>query len=192
MPGNALTEKATNLQLKNAQLEEQIETLKSEHAETRKALDVARELGSPEAQKKYHDMELQMASIKEEQAELYKTQGQNAQRLLEMVETTKSQETTLKKQSEEINRLNALISSLTIKLQDSQELIKEKDGVIQIVRDELATHQLEIVQREEQLKESEARVKALEAENNQLVERWILLKQGEAQKMNEVNEFVET
>ncbi|KAI8855020.1 WD40-repeat-containing domain protein [Chytridium lagenaria] len=130
-------------------------------------------------------MEQLVQSLKDEQTELYKTQGQNAQRLLDMVETIKTQEQGIKKQTDEIQRLTSSLSSLTVKWKDAVELIKEKDGVIQILKDELATHQLELVQREEQLKESEDKVKKLEAENRQIVERWILLKQEEAQKMNE-------
>ncbi|KAJ3052666.1 hypothetical protein HK097_005904 [Rhizophlyctis rosea] len=62
---------------------------------------------------------------------------------------------------------------------------------MQILHDELAAHQLELSQKEEQLKTSEAQRKLLEAENTQLVNRWMLLKQEEAAKMNEANEFVE-
>ncbi|KAJ3109080.1 hypothetical protein HDU97_009198 [Phlyctochytrium planicorne] len=138
------------------------------------------------------EMEQQIKSLKDEQSDLYKTQGQNAQRLLDMVETIKNHETTIKRQAEEIQRLNSAMSGLTVKWRDAIELIKEKDGVIQILKDELATHQLELVQREEQLKEKEERVAKLEQENKQLVERWILLKNDEAQKMNEVNDLIES
>ncbi|KAI9335302.1 WD40-repeat-containing domain protein [Obelidium mucronatum] len=82
-------------------------------------------------------------------------------------------------------------STLNIRLRDAFELLKEKDGVIQILKDEMAALQLELVQREEQLKNSSEQVKKLESENSQLVDRWVKLKQEEASRMNEANEFVE-
>ena len=62
----------------------------------------------------------------------------------------------------------------------------------QILKDELATLQLELIQREDQLKEYKEKSKKLESENSDLVDRWILSKQQEAAKMNEANDFVET
>jgi autophagy-related protein 16-1 len=56
---------------------------------------------SPEAQQKYANMEKRIVELEKEQADLYKTQGQNAQRLVEMVETLKTNEVALRKQQEE-------------------------------------------------------------------------------------------
>jgi autophagy-related protein 16-1 len=81
---------------------------------------------------------------------------------------------------------------MTRKLNDSMELLGEKDRVIQILRDELAAHQLELVQKEEQFSESSVKRKELEAENRILLERWISLKEKEASQMNEANAFVES
>ncbi|KAJ3216547.1 histone H2B [Dinochytrium kinnereticum] len=169
---NTLTAKSAALQEKNASLEAQMDMLRAQNEDLMKVAAAAKEYGSPQAQKRFQEMEQQLQAMKDKEAELYKTQGQNAQRF--------------------IQRLSSSLSTLTIKWKDSIELVKEKDGVIQILRDELATHQLELVQREEQLKESEEKLRKLEQENKQLVERWILLKQEEAQKINEVNEFVES
>ncbi|KAJ3039001.1 hypothetical protein HDV00_012688 [Rhizophlyctis rosea] len=133
-----------------------------------------------------------LENLKKENADLYRTQGQNAQRLLELMDTSKTQEQTIATLTHENAESRATASRLTVLLQDSQSLVKEKDNTIQILHDELAAHQLELGQKEEQLRTSEARCKQLEAENMQLVDRWMLLKQEEAAKMNEANEFVET
>jgi autophagy-related protein 16 len=60
------------------------------------------------------------------------------------------------------------------------------------LRDELAAHQLELVQREVQWKEATELSKKLQLENQQLVERYMILKQEQMSKINEANEHVET
>ncbi|KAJ3408075.1 hypothetical protein HDV05_005151 [Chytridiales sp. JEL 0842] len=189
---NALSLKAVQLQERKEALEAQVELQRLQLAEAQKAVAAASELGSPEAQKRYMDMEQQVAAMKDELGDLYKTQSQNAQRMLDIVQTNKEHEGTIKRQTEEIQRLTNAQSLLSVKLRDTAELVREKDHVIQILKDELATHQLELVQREEQLKEANEKIQKLEGENRQLVDRWMQMKMDEAAKMNEANEFVET
>ncbi|KAI9015880.1 WD40-repeat-containing domain protein [Phycomyces nitens] len=62
--------------------------------------------------------------------------------------------------------------------------LREKNVVIQILQDELATLQLEIVTTED-------RSKKLRKENDQLLQRWMNLKNEEAEKMNEATQFYE-
>ena len=88
------------------------------------------------------------------------------------------------------NLLKKSLDTTSKKLQDASDLIKEKDGVIQILHDELATHQLELVQKESKLAETEKKLRDLEAENKNLVERWMAQKQKEATEMNEVNDYM--
>ena len=47
-------------------------------------------------------------------------------------------------------------------------------------------------QREAQLKEAKDQVTKLSQENRQLLDRWMEMKQNEANRLNEANEFVET
>ena len=72
-----------------------------------------------------------------------------------------------------------------MKLLDKDHLVQEKDRIITIIRDELSAHALELTHKEQ-------RVSELEAENRVLVERWLKRSQEEAEKMNEVNAFMET
>ncbi|KAJ3377437.1 hypothetical protein HDU80_003272 [Chytriomyces hyalinus] len=182
-----------------AQLEARVAALTAQSAEAAAALANAQALGSTHAQRKSADMEAQIAALKEEQRETYKTQSLNAQRLLEMVETIQTFEHTKKVMTDELSNsppTNAKFATanavLNAKLRDATELLREKDAVIQIVKDEMAALQLELVQREEQLKASNDKLKKLDSENAELVDRWIKLKQDEAAKMNEANEFVES
>ena len=77
------------------------------------------------------------------------------------------------------------------KIDDFSGLVKEKDRVIEILKDELAAHQLELVQREEQLKKEKEKGKILEVENKTLVDRWMMEKEKDANKMNEANEIIQ-
>ncbi|KAJ3327653.1 hypothetical protein HDU76_011377 [Blyttiomyces sp. JEL0837] len=189
---NSVLVKATALEERTNILQQQLDQVRSQYADASKALANLEEVGTPQAQKKFADIEEQNLSLKREIADLYKTQGQNAQRLVEALEVNRQNDASIKRQQEDLQDLTATNSHLSMRLRDALELIKEKDSLIQILKDELATHQLELVQREEQLRESNEKVRKLEGENRQLVERWMLLKQEEAKKMNEANEFVET
>ncbi|KAJ3365355.1 hypothetical protein HDU91_002237 [Kappamyces sp. JEL0680] len=79
-------------------------------------------------------------------------------------------------------------ASLRRQLHDGAGLVKEKDRVIEILKDELAAHQLELVQREEQLRKTLDELHVLEKDNKALVNRWMLQKEKDANKMNEAIE----
>ncbi|KAJ3092769.1 hypothetical protein HK102_003032 [Quaeritorhiza haematococci] len=189
---NSLLHKTSHLTEEKSQLENELRVLGSRLEDALKSAAAAKQFGSPEAQRKFVDLEKQLGKLKDERTDLFKTQAENAQRLLELMETVKKQEEIIKSSSEEKQKLTTSVNSLNVRVSDFQDLVREKDGVIQILKDELAIVKLELDQREEQLKQKEARVKQLETENKHLVDRWMLAKQEEARKMNEANEFVET
>ncbi|KAI9009745.1 WD40-repeat-containing domain protein [Gaertneriomyces semiglobifer] len=138
------------------------------------------------------ELEKTIAQLKDERADLYKSQSINSMKMLELLEGTRLNEAKVEEVADENKTLKASLTQLQLKFADVQELIKEKDHVIQILKDELATHQLELHQREAELKKAQESNRSLEHENKQLIDRWILLKQDEARRVNEANEFVET
>ncbi|KAJ3274962.1 hypothetical protein HDV01_001826 [Terramyces sp. JEL0728] len=138
------------------------------------------------------DLQSELANLKEEQKDFYKTNSVNAQRIVSLIDNVQSLQTELAQLKTERDTLQKTSSQMTVKVKDLEELINEKDRVIQILRDELQAHQLELVQRESQLESAQSKVKELENENQDLIRRWISEKEKEAQKINEVNEFVET
>eukprot|EP00842_Homolaphlyctis_polyrhiza_P006848 jgi/Hompol1/752/HPOL_000538-RA len=174
------------------QLEQQLASLKAVAAETSAQLAVAREQGNPDILKQLADHAAEIKTLKDERAELYRVNASNSQRVLTLLDESRERSDTIKSLSDRVEQLTAANKTLATKLSDRDELLKEKDHVIQILRDELATHQLELVQREEQLREKEKRVLELEMDNKTLLDRWMLQKQKEAAQMNEANEFVET
>lgn len=70
------------------------------------------------------------------------------------------------------------------KNQEMTELVREKDITIQVIQDELATLQLEMVKLDE-------RQRDLERENAQLLQRWLKKMNEEADRMNAENIFLE-
>ncbi|KAJ3019794.1 hypothetical protein HKX48_001767 [Thoreauomyces humboldtii] len=174
-----------------ATLRNQLAVLRIDHAQALELAASAKAFGSPDAARRLTELEGQVRELKDERSDLYKTQGQNAQKLLELMESVQKSDINMAHLQEENAKLTSTLGTVSIKLRDVEELIREKDHVIEILRDELATHQLELVQREEQLAQREKRVTSLEEENRTLIERWIVLKQEQAARMNEANEYVE-
>ncbi|KAI0757176.1 ATG16-domain-containing protein [Daedaleopsis nitida] len=129
-------------------------------------------------------LESQISSLRDELATVYKTQGQNAQRLLAMNETLREKEELSRVDSENLRKYRDEIAVLRKKVEQHNELMAEKDRTAQILHDEINTLQLELSQIEE-------RNQNLTKDNAKLLQRWLDAKQAEANRMNEANEFYE-
>ncbi|KZT06796.1 ATG16-domain-containing protein [Laetiporus sulphureus 93-53] len=129
-------------------------------------------------------LESQISSLRDELATVYKTQGQNAQRLLAMNETLREKEELARVESENFRKAREDIAALRKKVEQHNELMAEKDRTAQILHDEINTLQLELSQIEE-------RNATLTKDNAKLLQRWLDAKQAEVNKMNEANEFYE-
>ncbi|KAA1468619.1 ATG16-domain-containing protein [Dentipellis sp. KUC8613] len=129
-------------------------------------------------------LESQISSLRDELATVYKTQGQNAQRLLAMNETLREKEELARMDSDALRKTREEITNLRRKVDQHAEVMAEKDRTAQILHDEISTLQLELGQIEE-------RNQNLTRDNAKLLQRWLDAKQTEANKMNEANEFYE-
>ncbi|KAF7319958.1 Autophagy protein 16 [Mycena kentingensis (nom. inval.)] len=129
-------------------------------------------------------LESQISSLRDELATVYKTQGQNAQRLLAMNETLREKEELSRVDSEGLRKARDELAVLRRKVDQHNELMAEKDRTVQILHDEISTLQLELGQIED-------RNQTLTKDNAKLLQRWLDAKQAEANKVNEANEFYE-
>ncbi|KAI0296574.1 ATG16-domain-containing protein [Russula brevipes] len=129
-------------------------------------------------------LESQISSLRDELATVYKTQGQNAQRLLAMNETLREKEELARIESEALRKAREDISHLKRKVDQHAELMTEKDRTAQVLHDEISTLQLELGQIEE-------RNQNLTRDNAKLLQRWLDAKQAEVNRMNEANDFYE-
>ncbi|KAJ2470504.1 hypothetical protein GGI02_002885 [Coemansia sp. RSA 2322] len=140
--------------------------------------------GNSLAQQRIADLEREVESLKEERTVLYRTQGTNAQRLLDLSDKMRETDERLRQQDLEISDSHEALRRATSKMGDMQTALKEKDGSIQILQDEMSALQLEIVHIEE-------RSRKLQAENDDLVRRWLKKMNEEAEKVNEVTQELE-
>lgn len=79
-------------------------------------------------------LESQISSLRDELATVYKTQGQNAQRLLAMTETLREKEEFSRLESEQLRKSREEITALRKKVDQHNELMAEKDRTAQVRR----------------------------------------------------------
>jgi autophagy-related protein 16 len=77
-------------------------------------------------------LETQISSLRDELANLYKTQGQNAQRLLSMNETLREKEELSRIDTENLRKSREELSALRRKVDQHAELMAEKDRTVQV------------------------------------------------------------
>ncbi|KAG0290612.1 hypothetical protein BGZ96_005925 [Linnemannia gamsii] len=181
---NGLVQKLTFYVDQNKHLESSAQSSKDQHDKMARQVNVLREQGSPMNQKKSAELEAQVARLKEEQAEHYKSQATNTQRLLDMNDVLHVKEANLAQGKEDIRRLTESNTFLARKNQEMVELVNEKNVTIQVIQDELTTLQLEMSKLDE-------RQRDLERENAQLLQRWLKKMNEEADRMNAGNAFLE-
>ncbi|KAI9503401.1 autophagy-related protein 16, partial [Coemansia spiralis] len=136
------------------------------------------------AQQRITELEKEVEGLKEERTLLYRTQATNAQRLLDLSDRMRDTDERMRQQDLDIADSQEALRRANNKLNDVQATVKEKDGTIEILQDELSALQLEIVQIEE-------RCARLQGENDDLVKRWLKKMNEEAEKVNEVTRELE-
>lgn len=129
-------------------------------------------------------LESQISSLRDEMAAVYKTQGQNAQRLLAMNETLREKEEVSRLASEELRRAKDDALVLRRKVEQHNDLMSEKNDRVQTLTDEIQALELELNQVNE-------RNQVLKQDNASLLSRWIDKMNDEAEKMNTANTFYE-
>lgn len=77
-------------------------------------------------------LESQISSLRDELATVYKTQGQNAQRLLSMNETLREKEELSRIDSENLRKTREDLAVFKRKVDQHAELMAEKDRTLQV------------------------------------------------------------
>lgn len=77
-------------------------------------------------------LESQISSLRDELATVYKTQGQNAQRLLSMNETLREKEELSRVDTENLRKARDEVAVLRKKVEQHSELMAEKDRTAQV------------------------------------------------------------
>ncbi|KAF8307513.1 ATG16-domain-containing protein [Clavulina sp. PMI_390] len=126
----------------------------------------------------------EISSLRDEVAAVYRTQSQNAQRLLSMTETLRDKEEMLRIESDQLRKAREELATLKRKIEQHDELMAEKDRGIQVLHDEIQSLNLE-------LNQVTIRNEALKVDNASLLQRWIDHQNDAAAKMNSANSFYE-
>ena len=77
-------------------------------------------------------LESQISTLRDELAAVYKTQGQNAQRLLAMNETLREKEEQLRVETQNYRKASDDLAVLTRKVDQHAELMAEKDRTAEV------------------------------------------------------------
>ncbi|ELU43248.1 ATG16 domain-containing protein [Rhizoctonia solani AG-1 IA] len=125
-------------------------------------------------------LESQITALRDELAAVYKTQGQNAQRLLSMNETLREKEEQTRLNLEELRHTKEELERLRKITKDHKEQIEEKNRALQVLTDEAQAHHLEMSQIEQRNEE-------LKKDNAGLLQRWLDHMNDAANKMNHAN-----
>ncbi|KAG9025450.1 hypothetical protein FRB95_010133 [Tulasnella sp. JGI-2019a] len=129
-------------------------------------------------------LESQISSLRDEMAAVYKTQGQNAQRLLAMNETLREKEEVARSGADELRRTKEEVIALRRKVDQHNDLTAEKDERLQTLHDEIQALELELNQVTD-------RNAVLKQDNASLLSRWLDKMNEETEKMNTANLFYE-
>lgn len=89
-------------------------------------------------------LESQISSLRDELATVYKTQGQNAQRLLSMNETLREKEELSRIDSENLRKTRDELAVFRRKVEQHNELMAEKDRTAQVCSTYSITFQFEL------------------------------------------------
>jgi autophagy-related protein 16 len=77
-------------------------------------------------------LESQISTLRDELTTVYKTQGQNAQRLLSMNETLREKEEASRLDTENLRKTREEVAALRKKVEQHAELMAEKDRTAQV------------------------------------------------------------
>ncbi|UZJ51282.1 hypothetical protein CBS101457_000602 [Exobasidium rhododendri] len=132
----------------------------------------------------FASVEVQLKTARDELSTLYKTQSQNAQKLISLNEQMREKDDQERDASEDTRRLNDEMNRIKRKVGDLRGVVDEKDKMIQMLQDELSALSLE-------LNQVELRNDDLRRDNASLLQRWLDRMNDEAEKMNEGNRFLQ-
>nr|CAG8494887.1 14529_t:CDS:10 [Entrophospora candida] len=182
---NSLVKKLGKFADRNAELEISQSSAIEHHVILSQELEKLKRFGSEANIKRNIELEEEVRKLREERDESYKTQGQNAQKLLDLTDVLNQHIELNKKNQEEILRLTDSNTNLNKKVDLSVQVIREKEVNIQILQDELAALQLELSKLEEKMHD-------LKNENHQLLQRWLKKKNEETAHDGEIHTIAST
>lgn len=128
------------------------------------------------------DTEGTISSLRAELSDLYKTQTQNAQRLLSLNDEVKERQETAQANQEELKLLRMSHTNMIQKFDDQSTSLKGKDEQISSLQDNI-TQLLVDISNLEQINMN------LEIQNEDIVANWLEKIERDAKRLNEANKL---
>eukprot|EP00058_Branchiostoma_floridae_P007788 XP_002593276.1 hypothetical protein BRAFLDRAFT_123636 [Branchiostoma floridae] len=178
---NKLFESADTLKSQNVQLQLQTERLKQDKLDLEvKVLDSSANSGTGKGEKT-QALEQKLFKLQEELTELHRRKGENAQQIIDLNSALQEKEKVLSEKENRLLDTETHLEALKAECRNLEQAILEKDALHQALRDEHQALQMTFSALEDKLRKTQA-------ENQDLVERWLQQKSRDADKMNFEND----
>ncbi|KAI8514282.1 hypothetical protein Bbelb_086060 [Branchiostoma belcheri] len=179
---NKLFESADTLKSQNVQLQLQTERLKQDKLDLEvKVLDASANAGTGSKGEKTQALEQKLFKLQEELTELHRRKGENAQQIIDLNSALQEKEKVLAEKENKLLDTETHLEALKTECRNLEQAILEKDALHQALRDEHQALQMTFSALEDKLRKTQA-------ENQELVERWLQQKSRDADKMNFEND----
>ncbi|XP_066266128.1 autophagy-related protein 16-1-like isoform X1 [Branchiostoma lanceolatum] len=178
---NKLFESADTLKSQNVQLQLQTERLKQDKLDLEvKVLDTSANSGTGKGEKT-QALEQKLFKLQEELTELHRRKGENSQQIIDLNSALQEKEKILTEKENKLLDTETHLEALKAECRNLEQAILEKDALHQALRDEHQALQMTFSALEDKLRKTQA-------ENQELVERWLQQKSRDADKMNFEND----
>ncbi|XP_017770678.1 PREDICTED: autophagy-related protein 16-1-like isoform X2 [Nicrophorus vespilloides] len=174
---NRLFENANALRSENLQLSIQNEKLKADTG----SQPISNASGDSKLTERIQFLEQKVLVQQEELTELHRRKGENAQQIIDLNVKLQEREKVLALKETSLEEALSSNSVLKVEIRMHESNMKEMENLTQMLRDEHQALQLAFNLLEDKLRK-------VQDENRQLVERLISYKAKDAQKMNEDND----
>uniref|UniRef100_A0A1Y1MTA0 Autophagy-related protein 16 domain-containing protein n=1 Tax=Photinus pyralis TaxID=7054 RepID=A0A1Y1MTA0_PHOPY len=178
---NRLFENVDTLRNENLHLSLQNEKLRTEAVASGSSTTGSNSASEARLTERIQFLEQKLLSQQEELTELHRRKGENAQQIIDLNIKLQEKEKLLSNKEISLADSAACISSLRAEIRMYQSSIRELENLNQTIRDEHQALQLAFASLEEKLRK-------LQEENRQLLDRLIHYKTKDAEKMNEEND----
>ncbi|XP_070538023.1 autophagy-related protein 16-1-like isoform X2 [Ptychodera flava] len=179
---NKIFEGTDSMRSQNFQLQIQVEKLKQENLDLQVKVETGgNNEGGKASNEKIQSLEQKLFKLQEELTEMHRRKGENAQQFINVSHQLQEREKELSSKDNELSTTLSTLEALRKEMKNLEETISEKETAYQLLKDEHQALQLACTSYEEKLRKTQA-------ENEELITRWMELKGKQAEFLNLDNE----
>ncbi|XP_077987700.1 autophagy-related protein 16-like [Glandiceps talaboti] len=186
---NKIFESTDAMRSQNVQLTIQVERLKQENLDLQVKVETGGKgggtgtgTGNKASNERIQSLEQKLFKLQEELTQMHRRKGENAQQLIDVTQKLQETDKELSSKDEKLKEAIYRIDALQQELRNLEESILEKETAYQLLKDEHQALQLTCTATEEKLRK-------LQGDNAELIQRWMELKGKQAELLNFDNEL---